>query len=120
MGGGRVYRQTEATTVVIGKGSASSGEIEFASYSMGILHFTTSGWTTANVGFKVAHRRGCSYRPLYSEYDVLVQISSPSQDRAFLFPENVGPATFIKLWSQDNGTDTTQGDGRTMVLELKG
>ena len=106
-------------TSTIASGAALSGVIDMRFYSMLMVHMP-SAWTPASIGFKTASSKTGTYLPLYDDDGNLVQIDSPSANRAYVAPATLAAASWVKLWSQNGtGTDTNQASDRAFTVETK-
>ena len=115
-----IERHSTLAQVTIPAGEAlSTGVIDFTSHTMGILSMPAE-LTALSIGFHVSSRRDGDFLPLYDENGSLVQISSPSINRAYILPPELAGVLFFKLWSQNgSGIDTNQAAGRVIAVVLK-
>lgn len=103
---------------VIASGVALSGELDLN----GFRHISIqmpSAWTTANLTFQVAEKKGGIYQDVYdssgNEFVVTAAVS-----RAISDITELAPFRFIKIRSGTTGTPVNQAAKRTLQLILKG
>lgn len=109
--------------VTIANGTAESGEIDMQNVAgdAGLVG-VPAAWTSAALGFKVADKSGGTFSPLRDEAGSIVQISGIQTAAAawYKLPDALRGAMFIKLWSQNAGSDANQGADRVIQLMAKG
>lgn len=114
-----IIRYESQDLVSIASGAAVSDVIDFRRGSLLVVHMP-GAWTSASVGFQVSDARDGTFSPLYDDDGNLVQIDSPSADRAYMAPAALAGARFVKLWSQNgSGSDTNQTADRSLRVDLK-
>jgi hypothetical protein len=110
--------------ITILSGASLSEAINFSEFTYGMVHMP-SGWTSANLGFKVSQRLTGEYDVLKDKSGVPLQISTVSTSGAgwYVMPEEVFSMLYVKLWSKatNAGTiaDVPQGADRPLVVALK-
>jgi len=115
----RIERQFTQRTVTIEAGDAESEEFYFAPYVFLSVEMPAV-WTAAKIGFKVARTSGGTFVPLYDNGGTLVEIN-PAVDQMHVAPAEIAGQMYVKLWSQDAGSDENQvGADRVLGLILKG
>jgi hypothetical protein len=95
---------------------ALSAIIDFSIYSMMMIH-VPANWQAADIAFQVASERDGTFRPLYDEDDVLVDISV-THSRSYTAPARLAPARFVKIWSQSALSGIDQPDV-SLEVDLK-
>ncbi len=115
--GGKIERRVHTEELAMATNLSDAWDNEL--FAMGNVRMPAT-WTAASIGFKVADVLAGTYLPLYDDNGNLVQIDSPTADKAYTFPAEVAAARFVKLWSQDGaGANANQGAARTLYVDLK-
>lgn len=80
-----------------------------------------SAWTAANLGFKVSDAIDGTYSPLRDDTGAIVEVSGIQTGAAawYKLPEGLRGARFVKLWSQNSGSDANQAAARSLVMVVK-
>lgn len=115
-------RTAHIKPVSIANGEALSDEIDVRGYSAMIVICTSAAWTSAALGFKVSPASGGTFYPFFRDISGAysrAEIASFAAETAYLVPVGLFPAGFVKLWSQNSGSDENQGDDRAFVVILK-
>jgi len=114
-----IFRKVKQYTATIASGAALSDEFRFDGFALAVIHMPST-WTAASIGFKVASASGGTFLPLYDEDGTLVQIDSPTADKAYVAPAELAAAQYVKLWSQDgSGNDANQAAARSIPVDVK-
>lgn len=96
---------------------STTDPFEMQYYSKGILHMPDT-WDAADIGFQVAEDADGPFLPLYDTAGNLEGFT-PAVDRSYAFPSSVAGAKYVKLWSNNAGTDVEQTADRVFQLDFK-
>lgn len=101
-----------------------SGAFYMGDHSLGLVTIP-SGWTAANMGFKVCDTEGGTYTILRDDStDAPVQIANiaTAAAKTYVIPTKVFPALWIKLWSKSataaTETDVQQSGGPLAITVI--
>lgn len=115
-------RATKVLQVTIAASEALSEAIDVRQWANGTI-FMPAGWTTADLGAKVAPGHDATYVPLadYSNaFGTDVAVDGPVANRAYPMPGWWFGVHYLKLWSQNgSGEDVAQTAARTITICLK-
>ena len=117
-------RQQAMTKETIIINTAVSSAIDIRDFSAGIV-ITSAAWTAANIGIKVSQAEDGTFVILRDILAAPVQISgiATAASNAYVLPDEVFAAGFIKLWSKHataaTETDVNQGAERSLWVLLK-
>jgi hypothetical protein len=116
----RIIRDTDLATVTIPNGVHTSDAIDIRRHTMFTLRLPAV-WTAASIGFKAAENGAGPYYILYEDDGTLMQVAGPVALRAYVLPDKIAAAHFIKLWSQNGaGANVNQAAARDIAVTLKG
>ena len=111
-------RDNHVLTATIASGAALSDVIDMRRFSFLTVHMPAA-WTAASMGFYVSSSEGGTFLPLYADDGNLVEITTPTADKAYTAPATVGGAHFVTLWSETSGSGVNQAAERSLIVELK-
>ena len=104
----------------IANAAAVSGAVDFRKFTSGVYHKPT-GWTAAQIGFKVSQSKTGRYLPLYDLVGAFITVTTTAVDVAMPLPAQLAGCAWFKFWSQDgSAADENQGALRTILYDLKG
>ena len=107
-------------TLTIANAAAISGAVDFRKFTTGVYHMPT-GWTAAQIGFKVSQSKTGTYLPLYDLVGAFITVTTTAVDVAMPLPAQLAGCAWFKFWSQDGSAgNTNQGAARTIRYDLKG
>ena len=96
---------------------STTDAFEMEDFSKAVFHMPGT-WDAADIGFQVAYEPEGTYLPLYDDGGNLVAIT-PVVDRSYAFPSSLEGAKYVKLWSNNAGTDVLQAADRVIQLDFK-
>jgi hypothetical protein len=106
----------EVETVEIAINEALSGVIDLRGYLGGLRLHMPGTWTSASIGIKEAPTSTGTYNPLYDENGSLIEFSAAASRVIRVEPKYLFGAQYIKLWSQNSGSDEDQAAAREIVV----
>ena len=110
-------------TVTILSGAAESQAVSLADLAgdAGLVS-VPAAWTSAAIGFKVSDSFGGAYAPLRSQAGAIVEVSGVQTGAAgwYKLPDELRGALYVKLWSENAGSDANQGADRVLIVVAKG
>lgn len=112
-GAKRAYAEFELT---IASGANLTEAFDFRQLAGGQVIIPAS--FEGDIGFKVCNTIDGTFVILLDEEEELVQIVATPERAAFI-PAKVFPAAFVKLWSQNAGSDQNQSADRALVVMAK-
>lgn len=115
-----VYPKVDVITATILSGASLSDEIDLGHHRIATI-LMPAAWTTANLTFQVASASGGTFKDLYDDGGVEVNVTAAAA-RAIGIDLNAGPlaaARFLKIRSGTTGTPVNQGGDRALVLVTK-
>jgi len=114
-----IRRDTHVTTITIPSGGNLADQaLPMSRFSMLTVHMPAA-WTAAAIGFKVSSDENGTYLPLYDDAGAIVEITV-AVSQAHIAPADVAGALWVKLWSQNSGSNANQGAERSLIVTLKG
>ena len=117
-------REDAMLLAVIDNSAAVSGVLDVGDWSGGIV-ITPAAWTAANIGIKVSQASDGTFVTLRDIIAAPVQISgiATSASNAYVLPDEIFAAGYIKLWSKHataaTETGVNQGADRSIWVLLK-
>ena len=114
-------RTPSSVPVSIANGAAESSVINMADFSGGSI-LTPAAWTSAAIAFKVCDTPDGTFVPLRSQSGSLVEITGviTNTAAAYPLPDELFGSIYVKLWSENSGSDANQAAARSLTAILKG
>jgi hypothetical protein len=109
-------RASFTQTVVIASGANLSDVIDFRQVAGAQVIIPAS--FQGDIGFYVCDTDDGTFVPLLDEDSAVIEIDVTAE-RAQFFPAKVFPARFVKLWSQNAGSNQNQSADRSLVVMAK-
>lgn len=113
-----IERRYRMATLTIANGAALSDAVDVRAFAGGVVSMPAA-WTAASIGFKHAPTVDGTYQPLYDDSGTLVAASAAAS-RDIVLPDTLFACSFVKLWSENAGSDANQGAERSIKISLKG
>jgi hypothetical protein len=110
-------RTISTGVAVIASSGNLSNAINMTDVSGAEIHMPGT-WTAASIAFKTSISSGGTFLALYDADGSLVQVSAAAS-RAISLPAELFASHYVKLWSQNAGSNENQAGERTISVLMK-